>query len=113
MTARVARAAKPAVTILDAIDDPQLFGRHFRNAESWAPWRAFLAALFGLPLKDEQRQLFQQCTGRERPPEGGSNEAWLVCGRRGGKSFILATIAVYLQPSRTGVPIWDRASTQP
>jgi hypothetical protein len=24
------------------------------------------------------------------------NEAWLVCGRRSGKSFILATIAVFL-----------------
>ena len=30
------------------------------------------------------------------PPPNGTTEAWLVVGRRGGKSFILSTIAVYL-----------------
>jgi hypothetical protein len=96
--ARVAlkRRTKPGTTILTAIDDVQLFGSHFKDPNTWAAWRVFLAALFGLPLADEQRQLFTQCTGREQPPQGGCNEAWLIIGRRGGKSFVLATIAVYL-----------------
>ena len=35
-------------------------------------------------------------TGRTEPRVGGYNEAWLVVGRRGGKSLMMATIAVYL-----------------
>ena len=29
-------------------------------------------------------------------PAGGVREAWLICGRRAGKSFVLALIAVFL-----------------
>jgi hypothetical protein len=29
-------------------------------------------------------------------PEGGFTEAWLICGRRAGKSFILALTACFL-----------------
>jgi hypothetical protein len=83
------------ITILDALDDPHLFGQHFDN-KTWSAWRAFLAALFGLPLTTDQLQLFKQCTGREHPSEGSTNEAWLVIGRRGGKSWSLATIAVFV-----------------
>ena len=38
---------------------------------------------------------FAECTGgRTDPPAGGSREAWLIVGRRGGKSVILSAIAV-------------------
>src|SRR5262245_31979976 len=87
---------KQRVSILDAIDDPHLFGPHFTQTKDWQAWRTFLAALFGLSLDDKQLSLFQDCTGREYLREGGTDEAWLVVGRRGGKSFILATIAVFL-----------------
>jgi hypothetical protein len=83
------------MNILGAIDDPLLFGQHFRG-DSWAPWRAFLAALFGLGLSDNQASIYRECTGRAESPRGPLNEAWLICGRRAGKSFILALIAVYL-----------------
>jgi hypothetical protein len=86
---------QPAISILDAMDDEHLFGQHFTDADSWKGWCTFLAVLFGLPLDDEQQLLFRQCTGRSEPHDG-YNEAWLVIGRRGGKSFILALIAVYL-----------------
>jgi hypothetical protein len=36
------------------------------------------------------------CTGLEEPRQDGYTEAWLVVGRRGGKSMILALIAVFL-----------------
>jgi hypothetical protein len=90
------RAQRQPVTILDALNDPHLFGQHFKDKRTWSAWRAFLAALFALPLTTDQHQLFKQCTGREHPSDTQSNEAWLVIGRRGGKSFILATIAVFL-----------------
>jgi hypothetical protein len=83
-------------TLLDAIDDPQLFARWFRDKASWAAWFTFLRALFGLPLLPEQLALFHECTGRTEPPTAPATEGWLICGRRAGKSFVLALVAVYL-----------------
>jgi hypothetical protein len=83
------------VNIIDAIDDPKVFGAHFR-APTWDAWRAFLAALFGLPMTAEQISLFQKHTGRTTPPVQSVREGWLICGRRSGKSFMLACIAVFL-----------------
>ncbi len=85
------------MNILDACLDPEVFGSsHFRNRKSRQAWFVFLAALFGLALTPEQLELYRQCTGRSQPPTSPLHEAWLVVGRRGGKSYILALIAVYL-----------------
>lgn len=62
----------------------------------WSTWRALLAALFGLPLDAEQLALFQKFTGRSTSPTQQAKEAWLVIGRRGGKSRIAALVALYL-----------------
>ena len=62
-----ARGNRGNLTILDAMDDENLFASHFDNAESWVAWRAFLAVLFGLALDESQLELFRQCTGREHP----------------------------------------------
>jgi hypothetical protein len=88
--------SRHAVSIIDAMDDPHLFGKFFRNRTTWATWRVFLCALFGLPMTAEQLVVYKQCTNREAPPSNGFNEAWLACGRRSGKSFILSLSAVYL-----------------
>jgi hypothetical protein len=88
---------KRAITLLDAIGDPKLFQSWFKKrASSWESWFTFLAALFALPLTPQQLAVFTQCTGREVPPDKPINEVWLCIGRRGGKSFILALIAVFL-----------------
>jgi hypothetical protein len=84
------------ITILDAINDPKLFQPWFRKRKSWESWLIFLATLFALPMTPEQLKLYQQCTGRTFPPTEPASEAILVCGRRAGKSFMLAFIAVYL-----------------
>jgi len=84
------------VSILRAMDEPRVWRRWFRDPATWAPWRAFLSALFGLPLDDTAFELFCACTGRKTALAGGSTEAWLVCGRRSGKSFVLALIACFL-----------------
>jgi hypothetical protein len=83
------------VNILQAVADRKLFGAHFRG-ETWSAWIAFLAALFALPLTPEQLALYQKHTGRTAPPTQAHLEAWLVCGRRAGKSFMLALVAVFL-----------------
>ena len=84
------------MNILEALADPKLLGSAFKDASTWRPWLAFLAALFGLPMSEADADLFRQCTGRSALPTGPFSEAWLVCGRRAGKSFVLALIAVYL-----------------
>jgi hypothetical protein len=86
----------PAVTILDAIADPNLFGPWFKDPGTWRAWFAFLRALFGLPMDAADRRIYRACTGRQKPPSGPAREGWLVVGRRGGKSFILALVAVFL-----------------
>lgn len=83
------------MNILQACDDPNLFKPWFRTG-TWGAWRVFLAALFGLPMTPEQLAIYRKHTGREDGPTQAVSEAWLPTGRRGGKSFILALIAVYL-----------------
>ena len=76
------------MNILQALDDLALYGAHpafARNPVSWRPWRAFLGAVYGLPLDAEGRELFRRCTGLEYdPPPGGWPEIVLVVGRQAG-----------------------------
>jgi len=89
-----------ATTVLDAIADKHLFAPWFRDRDTWGSWFAFLAALFALPMTPEQLAIFQSCTGRTEAPSAPASEGWLVCGRRAGKSFMLALIAVFLSSFR-------------
>ena len=84
------------MTIIEAMADEQLFKPLFRTPETWRPWRAYLKSLFGLRMTEEELEVFHSCTGREVPPSGQSREAFCIAGRRSGKSFISALIAVFL-----------------
>ncbi len=59
-------AGVTAPTIMEAMDHEALFGPHFKGA-SWAPWRAFLAALFGLPMDDAARRSTASTLAGRRP----------------------------------------------
>jgi hypothetical protein len=83
------------LTIIDCIADANVFGEHFRSG-TWAAWLVFLCALFALPMTPEQLAIYRRHTGRDLPPSQPLCEAWLVCGRRAGKSFVLAVVAVFL-----------------
>ena len=83
------------MNILDALNDPEMFAPFFQGA-SWDRWRVFLAATSGLRLSDSEMEVFRHHTGRTVAPTVPCQEVVLICGRRGGKSRILATIAVYL-----------------
>jgi hypothetical protein len=84
------------VTILDAIHDAKLLRPLFKDLATWQAWLVVLRAIFGLPMSDEDLSIFRQLTGRQHPPAGPVSEAWLICGRRSGKSFIVALIAAFL-----------------
>jgi phage terminase large subunit-like protein len=77
------------------MDHPALLAPYFRGT-SWTAWRAFLAALFALPMDDDQMALYRHHTCRNAAPDAPFKEAELVVGRRGGKSRVLALIATYL-----------------
>src|SRR2546423_396121 len=85
----------PVPTILEALDHKGLFAPHFAG-DSWAAWRAFLGAIFALPLSEGQLAVYRACTGRTSTPGAPFSEACLIVGRRGGKSRILALVATYL-----------------
>ena len=89
-------AVSAEISILKAMADLRLFGSGFKDISTWRAWMAFLAALFGIALSDDQADTFRACTARSTIPNGPFAEAWLVCGRRSGKSFIMALIAVFL-----------------
>jgi hypothetical protein len=63
---------------------------------TWQRWRVFLRALFGLPMTETEAEVFRHHTGRQTVPTAPFGEAALICGRRGGKSRILALIATHL-----------------
>ena len=83
------------MNVLDALDSPDLFAPFFRGP-SWDRWRVFLAATSGLRLSEPEMEVFRHHTGRTVSPTVPCEEVVLICGRRGGKSRILATIAVHL-----------------
>ena len=98
------RGVQPS--IIDVMILPQHLGGWFGGGD-WTAWRVFLTALFGLPLDDtlqhdilqhdtSQYGIFVRHTSRTIAPTSPAREAWMVVGRRGGKSRIAALIAVYL-----------------
>jgi hypothetical protein len=84
------------ITIMQACESPEIFGPWFRDRATWAAWFVFLKVLFGIPLDDAELATFQKFTGRTAPWSTGYFEATLVCGRRGGKSLMLALVAAFL-----------------
>jgi hypothetical protein len=104
MSGRATSVDLSAYTILDAIGEPDLFAPWFKDRRTWSRWFTFLRALFGLPMDDDDLVVWRNCTGRDKPPSAAFVEAWLVVGRRGGKSMILALIAVFLAVFRD----WSR-----
>ena len=83
--------------IIECLDDPKLgFGSRVTSSESWRAWRVALKAVFGLEMTDGEAAIFRECTGRETLPNNQTSECFFVCGRRAGKSYLLALIGVFL-----------------
>lgn len=97
---------------------PRLFLREIIGPEwdtdDWTGWRAFISAVFTEPFETAgEFWYFRHCTQLREQPKKRPPSVWLPIGRRGGKSRILAAIAVYvaccfdwtehLDPGETGV----------
>lgn len=77
------------------MDRPEWWSLWFARGD-WSAWRSFLAATFALPMDDAALAIYRDCTGRNDPPTTPAKEAWAICGRRGGKTRIMATVAAWL-----------------
>ncbi|MFT8464822.1 MULTISPECIES: terminase large subunit domain-containing protein [Acetobacter] len=84
-----------SLTVLQAMHDPFLFGAEFGNP-TWTAWEAFLAALLGEEMTDEQKAICATHTGRTDLPLETFRRAALICGRRAGKSRVLALLGTCL-----------------
>jgi hypothetical protein len=88
-------AVRPLLSMRDALRDPEVFGEVLVGS-SWDGWKTLLVALCGERLNDSERTVFEALTGRPREPGQRVEEAFLVIGRRSGKTRAAAVLASYL-----------------
>ncbi|MBN2243106.1 MAG: hypothetical protein JW793_10480 [Acidobacteria bacterium] len=93
------------MNIVEAIRDRNLLGAlpALRDLGSWENWLVCLRGIFALGMDHDELAVYRRFTGRKNAPTRPFREAFLICGRRGGKSFISALIVVYLATLRS----WD------
>lgn len=85
------------INIIEAIEDERYLKPSFKDLSTWHAWLVFLKALFTIPFTDKkERKLYTKCTGRRRPPVIPAKEAYIIVSRRGGKSFCMAILIVFL-----------------
>ena len=78
-----------------ALTDQLLLGSALGDPNSWTTWLAVLRAAFGLPLDEQQQQLFGSVAGGRAPPTRRVRELWCILARRCGKSRMAAALGVY------------------
>jgi hypothetical protein len=83
------------MNIVQAFEDGDVFGGFFKDPASWGSWRVFFKAVYGLPMTAAEFELFKRSTGLSAAPVGRFKEAYVVAGRRSGKSTMAALLAVY------------------
>lgn len=79
------------VTILDLFDHLSWL----RSGADWTAWRAFLCAVYGFPMTEQEYAIFRRHTNRKDPPKRQVREVWAPVGRRGRKSAIAGLIGAY------------------
>jgi hypothetical protein len=82
-------------SIIDFLDDPELFQPRFRGA-SWSTWRVVLKAAYALPMSPGELEVFADVAGGRKPPEKPVRELICCVGRGGGKDSVAAALAVYV-----------------
>jgi hypothetical protein len=84
------------MNIIDAINDKRFFKSCFKDPSTWNSWLVCLKAIFALPMDFDELNIYRKFTGRQNPPKAHSKEAFIIVGRRGGKSFMSSIISVYI-----------------
>ena len=84
------------MNLLEAIDDPHLFRPGSRTGRRGVPGSHSLPPFLRTSSMRTRRPSTATAPAALRRPQEPFREAWLVIGRRGGKSFVLALLAVFL-----------------
>jgi len=84
----------PLCTLRRALDDKRLLGASLAGP-TWANWRALLLSICGEKLAPAELEVFHKLTGRSVSPVQRVKQAWVVAGRRGGKSRAAGVLAAY------------------
>lgn len=79
----------------DVLLEPDLFAPWFLNPETFKTWFTIVRAIEGLPLDDEQLEIFTELTGQTEAPTAPSKEVWIIAGRRSAKTLHMAIFAVW------------------
>jgi len=82
--------------ITEELASDESLGAAFGDLSTWGRWLVVLRALFALRLSEGDLAIFRELTGRTRAPREPAREFFAICGRRSGKSRIVAAIAVFL-----------------
>ncbi len=81
------------MTLVEAMSDPLILGRGF-DGPSWEPWKD-VARVLGGGDAPRNEDLVRRCTGGRPLPTDPVREAFLICGRRAGKSYFTAALATH------------------
>jgi hypothetical protein len=91
--------------------DPRLLGGPFQAPSFWT-WFCVAKLLSGEPLDKREAELFRQCTGRTKLPEGSVKHLAFLSGRRSGKDRFMSAVAIYraaLAANGWNASEWQRA----
>jgi hypothetical protein len=84
------------LNLLEALLSRKGLGVYFRDKATWWPWFVFVKALTGVgQLSAREKTLLKDCTGLDELPTKQIREAFIIAGRRSGKSTICALLAVF------------------
>jgi len=97
-------------SLREALSDDRLLGGLI-DGDSWLHWRAVLLATQGEPLTATERAAFTEVTGRPHEPAAPVEEAWLIAGRRSGKSRAASILAAYSAAFRNHSAVLVRGET--
>jgi hypothetical protein len=84
------------INIIQAFKDSKIFGSLIKDQSTFTSWKVALKTIFGLPMNEEELKIYRKHTERKKHPRNPFKEIFLIIGRRGGKSFISALVAVFL-----------------
>jgi len=96
----------PDINIVDFIQHPNLLNDQTLSKAQMAT----IKTIYGLPLDEEESEIYQRATGRVECIRKEQNEATIIVGRRGGKtSRIAAPIACFEAFRENGLPPGEKA----
>jgi hypothetical protein len=92
------------MNIIQAIEHKDMFLDCFEDLSTWKLWIVLLKAAFAIPMTEWELEQFKKFTERTEVPTQEVKSLVICAGRRSGKSFIIALMAVYLSVCRDWRP---------